>query len=108
MSRAAFTNCRKFELFNTSGGHGGPYHSLFSVLRTAVKRLRATKSDVGYVVRDRAKLQGEAGYNVAVIERNGFTIDIHVIDPTSQRDGVARSAYGVNLRGGRMAKYRQP
>lgn len=63
------TEGRKFELFYSNGGHGGPYQSIFTAARTAARLLKGSRTECRIVVRDRAKLQGQPGYNVLTAEK---------------------------------------
>lgn len=98
LNKAAFTHGRTFELYYTDGGHIGPYLSLFAAIRDGLRRVGGRPSCPGAVIRDRAKTFGDKGFNVAVIERNGLSLDVHVFGPYSRPVTPDRSLYDAGLR----------
>jgi hypothetical protein len=48
------TDNRSFEIFYASGGHCGPYFSLFQACRDAARKLKGRRLERRIVIRDRA------------------------------------------------------
>jgi hypothetical protein len=89
----AFTMGRKFELHYCDGGHVGPYFTLASAIRGAVRLIKGRPSCERILVRDRAKQTAEPGQTVAAVERDGTSIHAFVLDATGKH--VARAAYDI-------------
>lgn len=82
------TNGRKFEVFYDMGGHCGPFHTLASALRHAVRSIYGSHTINKCVIRDRA-LPSHAPA-VAIVEGDLHEIMLAILDETGRNVFKAR------------------
>lgn len=81
---------RKFELFYSGGGHIGPYPSLFTAIRDAVRRVKGLPADNSIVIRERGRVWDASmfGNNVAVVDRSLGYVSVNLLDQPSGKTVV--------------------